>query len=383
MLFRTKHLRVPIAIFSCLLSLAGSAAPAADSVILYTPYTKITVSPGQSVDYSIDLINNSKGILDADISLSGLPASWNFNLRAGNYNIQKVSVLSGERKSINLSIMVPLKVNKGSYHFRIVAGNITELPLTIVVSEQGTFKTEFTTEQANMKGNTTSTFSYQATLRNSTAEKQIYALIADAQPGWNVIFRYNSQQVASVEVKENSSSSIVIEIDPPDMIEAGTYKIPVHATTNSTSADLGLEVVITGSFAMELTTPSGLLSTGITAGDQKRIELVVMNSGSAQLKGVQMSASTPVNWEVTFDPKKIETVEPGKSAQVSAVIKAAKNAIAGDYVTNIEARTPEVSSKAQFRVSVRTSMIWGWVGVLTICVALGGVYFLFRKYGRR
>ena len=29
------------------------------SVILYTPYTKISVSPGASIDYSIDLINNT------------------------------------------------------------------------------------------------------------------------------------------------------------------------------------------------------------------------------------------------------------------------------------------------------------------------------------
>ena len=207
--------------------------------------------------------------------------------------------------------------------------------------------------------------------------------LTDAPPGWKVDFRYNARPVTSVEVNENSNVNISIEIDPPDMIEAGTYKIPVHASTNSTSADLGLEVVIKGSYAMELTTPTGLLSTGITAGDQKRIELVVRNTGSAQLKNVQMSASTPINWEVTFDPKKIEMIEPGKTAQVFAVIKAAKKAIAGDYVTNIDAKTPEATSKAQFRVSVRTSMIWGWVGIMIICAALGGVYYLFRKYGRR
>jgi uncharacterized membrane protein len=251
------------------------------------------------------------------------------------------------------------------------------------VSEQGTFKTEFTTDQVNMEGNTTSTFTYQATLRNSTAEKQLYVLMADALPGWNVTFRYNSRQVTSVEVNENSNVSINIEIDPPDMIEAKTYKIPVRASTNSTSAELTLEAVITGSFAMELTTPTGLLSTGITAGDQKRIELVVRNTGSAQLKNIELTASTPINWEVTFDPKKIDVVEPGNTARVFAVIKAAKKAIAGDYVTNIEARTPEVSSKAQFRISVRTSMIWGWVGILIICAALSSIYFLFRKYGRR
>ena len=173
--------------------------------------------------------------------------------------------------------------------------------------------------------------------------------MADAPPGWKVSFKYNSRQVTSAEVNENSNAKISIDIDPPDMIAAGTYKIPVRASTNSTSADLELEVVITGSYAMELTTPTGLLSTGITAGDQKRIELIVKNTGSAQLKGVQMSASAPINWEVTFDPKVIDIVEPGKTAQVSAVVKAARKAIAGDYVTNIDARTQEVTSRAQIQ----------------------------------
>ena len=175
MSFRTKHLKVHVTILTCLLSLTGFAAPIADSVFLYTPYTKIAVPPGQTVDYSIDLINKSREVINADISLRGLPPSWNYNLKAGTYNIRKLSVLSGEKKSVNLSVVVPLKVNKGSYPFRLVAGNIYELPLTIVVSEQGTFKTEFSTSQANMEGNSASTFTYQATLWNSTAEKQLYS----------------------------------------------------------------------------------------------------------------------------------------------------------------------------------------------------------------
>jgi uncharacterized membrane protein len=366
-----------------MLSLSGYAVDLADSVILYTPYTKISVPPGQSVDYSVDLINDSNGIVNTDISLRGLPSAWNFSLKSGGYNIQQISVLPGERKTVSLSIAVPLKVNKGSYSFRVVAGNLCELPLTIVVSQEGTYKTEFTTNQANIQGNSTSVFTYQAMLRNSMGEKQLYSLRADALPGWNVVFRYNGQQVTAAEVNENSNASINIEIDPPDMIEAGTYRVPVHASTNASSADLVLEVVIKGSFAMELTTPTGLLSAGITAGDQKRLELIIRNTGSTELKGVQMTANSPINWEVTFDPKKIDMIEPGKTAQVFAIVKASKNAIAGDYVTNIEARTQEISAKAQFRISVRTSMLWGWVGVLIIAAALGSVYYLFRKYGRR
>ena len=55
----------------------------------------------------------------------------------------------------------------------------------------------------------------------------------------------------------------------------------MRAVTKSTSAELALEVAITGTFQMELTTPQGLLSSDITAGDTKRIDLEIVNSGSS------------------------------------------------------------------------------------------------------
>lgn len=105
--------------------------------------------------------------------------------------------------------------------------------------------------------------------------------------------------------------NISIDINPAANVQAGTYKIPVRATTSSTSADIELEVVVTGSYDIELTTPRGLLSAEITAGDMKRIDLLVRNNGSAELKDVQLTASKPVDWEVTFEPSKIEKLTAG------------------------------------------------------------------------
>jgi uncharacterized membrane protein len=134
---------------------------------------------------------------------------------------------------------------------------------------------------------------------------------------------------------------------------------------------------------MDLTTPSGLLSYKITAGDKRRIELVVKNTGSSELKGIELSASSPASWEVTFEPKKIEKLVPGAETSVFAEIKAAKKALPGDYVVNIDAKIPELAAKTTFRMSVETPMLYGWVGVLIIIIAIGSVYYLFRKYGRR
>ena len=253
----------------------------------------------------------------------------------------------------------------------------------MVVAQKGTYQTEFTTDQPNMQGNSKSTFTFNATLKNQTADQQLYALMANAPRGWSVVFKPNYKQATSAQVETNSSQNVSIEIVPPANVEAGNYKIPVRAATGTTSADLELEVVVTGSYEMELSTPRGLLSTEITAGDVKRIELVVRNTGSSLLKDIQLSANKPVDWEVSFEPSKIDMLKAGETANVVATMKASKKALPGDYVATMTAKTPEVNTDAQFRIAVKTPMIWGWVGVLIIIVAIGAVCYLFRKYGRR
>ena len=114
------------------------------SIILYTPYTKISVTPGASIDYSIDLINNTDGVTNANLSVSGLPGSWKHEIKSGGWTLSQLSVLPQEKKTFNLKVEVPLKVNKGSYHFTVFAGE-TKLPLEVVVAQKGTYQTEFTT----------------------------------------------------------------------------------------------------------------------------------------------------------------------------------------------------------------------------------------------
>lgn len=352
-------------------------------VILYTPYTQIVVSPGQSIDYSIDLINESKEVKNPTLSVSGLSSAWKHEIKAGGFTINQLSVLPDEKKTFSLKVDVPLKVNKGAYHFNVNANGLARLPLTIVVSEQGTYQTEFTTTQPNMEGNSKATFTFNATLKNQTAEQQLYALLANAPRGWNIVFKADYKRATSAQVEPNATANISIDITPPANVEAGTYKIPVRAATGSTAADLNLEVVITGSYQMELTTPNGLLSSDITAGSTKQIELVVTNSGSGELKDVQFTSNKPVDWEVTFDPARIENLKSGASAHINATVKASKKALPGDYVVKMEAKTPEVTTAAEFRIAVETPMIWGWLGVLIIVAVVVAIYFLFRKYGRR
>jgi len=381
----SNHTKISIRILLPILFLllTGKTLVTAQELRLYTPYTKISVPPGESIDYTIDVINNGTWVSTAEISITGLPKSWFHTLRSGGWNIQEISVLPGEKKTMNLTVEVPFEVNKGSYTFRVVANNFTVLPLTVNVSEQGTLKTEFTADQANMQGHSSLTFNFRTKLNNRTGEKQMYALASNAPRGWTVVFKPNYQQATSVEIEPNQSKDVSIEIKPPYNVKAGKYKIPVMASTSATSASLELEVDVTGTYEMELTTPNGLLSARITAGKQKRIGLIVRNTGSSDLTDVRISSSKPQGWEVTFTPDTIPFLVAGETAEVQAALKAYEKAIPGDYAVTFTARTPEVNSSASFRVSVETSMLWGWLGILIILGAVWLIYYLFRKYGRR
>src|SRR5690606_37717627 len=127
----------------------------------------------------------------------------------------------------NLQVLVPLQVNKGTYHFTVSARGIGQLPLTVLVSQQGTFKTEFISAQPNMQGAANSLFTYTATLRNGTAADQVYSLNANMPPGWTVNFKADYKQVSSVSIEANRTKDITIEVDPPDETPAGKYKIPI------------------------------------------------------------------------------------------------------------------------------------------------------------
>lgn len=355
--------------------------------MLYTPYTGVSVTPGEDIDYDVTLINNTGSIQTASFSMEGLPKNWKYSIEAGGMSIDELSVKPGKKQEFTLTINVPLKVKKGDYQFTLTAhsssGMSAALKLSTNVTEKGTFQTALEVEQPNMQGHADADFTYTATLSNKTAEKQRYALSASAPKGWDVVFKVDGQAVTSVQIEPNGSQDIDVTLNPPENVKAETYKIRIKAESGSTSAKNVLEAVITGSYDMLLTTPSGNLSADITAGHSTQLKLKLVNKGTAPIRDINLKATTPPDWTIEFEDSKVDVLKPGKSKVIKATLTASENAIAGDYITKITASSDQISSHAKFRISVKTSMLWGWIGVIVVLAVVAGIYYLFRRYGRR
>ncbi|QGH33379.1 hypothetical protein GI584_04715 [Gracilibacillus salitolerans] len=383
-----KKIAISLTILLCLSLFAPiSNVFAAGGLTLYTPYTGLSVTPGETLTYDVTVINDNSSIQNVSFDVNGLPEDWDYSITAGGNDISQLSIRGSNEQEISLEVTVPLEVKKADYSFELVADGegdaYAELPFVTKVTEEGTFNSEFSSDQPNMEGHADAAFSYSATLRNRTADEQTYALSAGAGEGWGVQFKADGNNVTSVTLEPNGSKDITVEVTPPTDVKADTYEIPIRAANGSTSSDLTLEAVITGSYDISISTPDGNLSADVTAGNNRTIDLVVENIGTATLNDISISASTPPNWESEFDENSIATLEAGESKTIKATLSAPNDAIAGDYVTTFTAETSEVSSDADFRVSVETSTLWGVISVLIILAIVGGLYFIIRKYGRR
>ncbi|HHX77639.1 MAG TPA: hypothetical protein GX697_04755, partial [Firmicutes bacterium] len=308
------YLKKAVLVMSLLLLLGVVLLPAgpvaaASQVSLFTKFTGFAVSPGESINYSISAINDSNVIQRVTLELIEQPEGWDSKLTAGGWRVSQISVKPKGDEIFYLETQVPLQIEKGKYTFRIRAtdnsGGTYVLPIVMEVTEEGTFKTELETDQPSMQGDADSTFNFSLTLRNRTAEEQLYALSAGAPRGWSVSFESQGQKVASVKVDANGTQNISVRINPPAEIEAGKYTIPVKAQAGSFEAEINLEVDIVGTYKLTLSTPTGVLSTSATIGREKLVELQLGNNGSSELNDIVMNHSSPIDWEVRFEPETV------------------------------------------------------------------------------
>ncbi len=174
--------------------------------------------------------------------------------------------------------------------------------------------------------------------------------------------------------------------------EPGDYPIELRATSGELQEVVTMTATITARYGLQAETLSGRLNTKTTAGNETSFGINVINSGTARMDKVTLSASKPggmgnEQWVVRFEPETIENLGPGARTEVQVNITPPANTVAGDYMVTLRfAGDPELSSappSLPIRVSVATQTTWGIIGALIVVLVVAGLVFSFRKYGRR
>lgn len=370
------------------LGAALAAAPATfalnNPVTLTTPYPAIEVAPGADVELTVQVETQDPGRVD--LSLVGVPADWTATLRGGGFLVNGVQSNGTDPTEVTLAVTVPETATEGEQRITLDAvsdDSTASLPIDIAVTPNAAGEVTLTTDFPELKGSTDASFSFTLTLRNDTPDDLTFGASASGPPGWTVDAKITSQaQAASTIVAAGSSTSIAVTAQAPQDAPADVYPITVQATSGDKTATADLSVEITGSYDLSLTTPDGRLSANASAGGTTDLSLVLRNGGTAEIADVTLSASTPTGWTVTFEPETV-TVPAQGEIQVTARLTPSGSAIAGDYVATFNARSDLANAEAEMRVTIETSLVWGIVGVGLIALVLAGLWWTFRRYGRR
>jgi uncharacterized membrane protein len=366
---------------------ALAAAPATfalNPVTLTTLYPAIEVAPGANVELTVEVETQDPGRVD--LSFEGVPADWTASLRGGGFIVNGVQSNGSEPTEVTLDVTVPETATEGEQRITLEAlsdGSTASLPIDITVTPTAAGEVTLETDFPELRGSTDSSFSFTLTLRNETADDLTFGVTANGPPGWTVDAKVTSEaQAASAIVEAGSSTSIEVTAAAPQDAPADVYPIAVQATSGDKTAEAQLSVEITGSYDLTLTTPDGRLSANASAGGQTDLSFVVQNGGTADVPDVTLSASTPTGWTVTFEPETV-TVPAQGEVQVTAHLTPSGSAIAGDYVATFNARSDLANAEAEMRVTIETSLVGGIVGVALIVLVLAGLWWTFRRYGRR
>jgi len=142
-------------------------------------------------------------------------------------------------------------------------------------------------------------------------------------------------------------------------------------------------VLLTGTYRLDAGTQTGLLSLEALRGKEANLSFYVKNSGSAPLNNVRFLSFKPENWKVEFSPEKIDTLAPEALEQIEVTITPTDQALVGDYSVGLSAEAGKVSKTLEFRVTVKASAAWAWIGIGIIALVIAGLVILFIRLGRR
>ncbi len=384
---RSTLSRSAAALAALALALVGlaPAASAASPFAVTTPYPAVVVAPGANVSFNLSITTPSAARVD--LALSGAPSDWKATIHGGGYVVDAVQTNGTDAASARVDVTVPSTAT-GTTTLTLTAtsgGETRTLPLEVRVEASAAGDVTLTTDVPSQQGPSGQTYSFNLTFSNQSAEDLTFSVNATGPDGWTVTSKLTGQsQAASAVVKAGATSAVTVSATPPDGVEAGKYQIQVVATAGARTFPGVLEVDITGSYSLSLTTPDGRLNGHGAAGASTDVNLTVTNGGTAPVTNVKLSSTPPSGWKVTFDPATIDSLGAGQTQNVTAHLVPSGDAVAGDYVVTLKAAGDQsTSSSVDIRFTVETSLTWAIVGIALIVAVVAGIGWVFQRYGRR
>jgi uncharacterized membrane protein len=385
---RTKLLRLVLLGFSALPSFAQQGR-----VTLAFEYPGVEVFVGETITVGLILQNKGSEDQSVNVRVAERPAGWNTAIKSSGLIVTGVFLPAGQSKTLSFEASPPLQLRAGLYKFRVEA-QAGELSLgenfSATVRDRrdqarGTAGIGLTTAYPILRGSSEVFYEFSLELENKLEEDTVFDLSARGPEGWEVNFKpaYEPRYISSFQLRAKRSGKLTVEVKPPAGARAGEFPVNVRISSGAAFAETTLTVVLTGTYDLAVESVSGVLSLSAQQGKPARLGISIKNTGTAPQNHIGLFSFQPENWIVDFIPDAVDGLQPGETRQVEVIVTPHEKSLVGDYSLELKANGEKVSKPIEFRVTVKASSVFGWIGIGLIVLVIGGLAVLFRWLGRR
>jgi uncharacterized membrane protein len=361
---------------------------------LILPYTDLTVGQGQEVTMDGDVVNRTKEPVQVGLTIEGIPQGWEvgFNSRYPSFPVRQVMVQGEKNTTLEFKAKVPPGTKPGNYNIKVTVKDlngpttqVATVAFRVTSKKLDTGGLKLTSQYPVLTTPSGQTLKFTVDLKNETNKPLTASLISQAPTGWAVRFKpqFGDTQISSIALKENATETLSVEIDSPARADAGEFPVTVRARAGAFEASTNLKVTLKGVTDLKVGTTSGTLNAAVTAGQKTPVPFLVGNAGTAAVRNLAFVTKKPDKWTIDFKPDKIDSLNPGEVREISMEITAPPRAIAGDYLITLTSNSADANKSVDFRVTVATATLWGWIGAAIVAAVVMGLGIVFVRLGRR
>jgi uncharacterized membrane protein len=298
--------------------------------------------------------------------------------------------------SILLGSQLALAAQEGSNPSPATPPNQEEPPPEEPVIEKLELVSRFPVKQ----GESGDKFEFEVSFNYQGTEQKLFEFTLTPPPGWAVaVTRYLSSEeqqatILAMMVEPNLEYPDRVQIElsplPGNMPEPGEYVLTFAAASDGLKDSIELKAVVTElplTYELDFATTTGRLDFPVKGGEGNLIPLKITNTGSGVLTNLSFTSVKSEGWGANFAPNKIESLEPGQSAEAEVTMTPPRNTIAGDYRVLIrvgaDSPTERLQEEVDLRIRVQTPTVWGAAGIGIVVAVIAGLAIMFRQLGRR
>jgi len=361
-------------------------APSSERILLCDLPGK-SVSPGGTVNFKLTLRN----IMDSTQRFSFLysaPSGWTVSLKASSgEEVSEVVLDGGKAVDLTVSIITPPEAAAGAYNVTFNASSpfaSDTITLSVNVQKPVTdIRFEASPPYVDVYAGSNARFKLKVTNLGSSSELLNISMGALGQGlvGW--FEDPSKQEITKIYVGAGESKEFYAVISVPKGAKLGSQSFPVQVSNSDVNRTVTLTLNVLGLYDVTVTNQN--FYTSLNVGGGSTYSLVVKNTGSEAVTNLKLAPGTlPDGFTVTVEPSYIYSLPADQEATFTISIQTQSDVNAGSYYIDFTLLSDQTQAK-QFtlRVDVLQQTSWIIYASVLLLIAIVGLFFIYRRFGRR